>query len=88
MDNLPTWAVWIAAGAVGVAPGLAILCAPAIARLIHRVASPPREVTPKPSREPSHGEPTAGSVPRGWGGTDEVLTAAVLVSRGRVVSVP
>jgi hypothetical protein len=40
MDNLPIWAVWIAAVAVGLAPGLAMLCAPMIARLIHRVASP------------------------------------------------
>jgi hypothetical protein len=65
MDNLPCWAVWIAATVVGLAPGLAILSAPMIARLIHRVLSLRRGVAPKPNREPSHGEPVAVSVPRG-----------------------
>jgi hypothetical protein len=61
MDNLPIWVVWIAATVVGLAPGLAILSAPTIARLIHCVASPRREVAPKPGREPSHGEPASAS---------------------------
>jgi hypothetical protein len=68
MDNFPSWAFWIAAMAVALAPGLAILCAPMIARLIHRVASPRREVTPKPSHEPSRGEPAAVSVREGEAG--------------------
>jgi hypothetical protein len=65
MDDLPTWVLWIITVAVGLAPSLAILCAPMIARLIHRVASPRREVTPKLSHEASRGEPAAVSVPRG-----------------------
>jgi hypothetical protein len=65
MDNLPIWVIWIAALAVGLAPGLAILSAPMIAQLIDRVVSPRRGVEPKPGREPSHGEPAAVSVPRG-----------------------
>jgi hypothetical protein len=35
MDNLPTWAVEVAAVAVGLSPGLAILSARSIARLLH-----------------------------------------------------
>ena len=65
MDNLPVWAVWIAAVAVGVTPGLAILSAPMIARVIYRVASPRREVATKPGRETSHSEPVAVSASRG-----------------------
>jgi hypothetical protein len=53
------------AGAVGLAGGLAILSAPMIARLIHHVAAPRREVTPNPSREPSHGQAAAAQAPRG-----------------------
>jgi hypothetical protein len=68
MDNLPAWAVWIAAGAVGVAPGLAILSAPMIARIIHRVLSPRRGMTPKPQPERTPEEPAAISVPRGGRG--------------------
>jgi hypothetical protein len=51
MDNLPTWAVWIGAAAVGVAPGLAILLTPRIAQLLIRLLSPRREVAPKPKRD-------------------------------------
>jgi hypothetical protein len=40
MDNLPIWVIWIAALAVGLAPGLAILCAPMIARLRYRLLWP------------------------------------------------
>jgi hypothetical protein len=65
MDNLPSRALWIITAAVGLVRGLAILFAPAIARLIHRVALPRREVAPKPGREPLHGKPAAVSVPRG-----------------------
>jgi hypothetical protein len=56
----PGLGIWsVAVGAVRVAPGLAILSAPMIARLIHRMASPDSEIAPKPGREPSHGEPAA-----------------------------
>jgi hypothetical protein len=48
MVYLPTWAVWIGALAVGVAPGLAILCAPAIARLLHRLSWLRPRVAPEP----------------------------------------
>ena len=37
MDSLPEWAVSIIAVVVGLSPGLAILYARRIARLIHRV---------------------------------------------------
>jgi predicted HNH restriction endonuclease len=59
------WVAWIGATAVGLTPGSAILSAPMIARLIHRVLWPRREVAPKPGREPSLGQPAAVSVPRG-----------------------
>jgi hypothetical protein len=64
MDDLPPWAFWIMTMPVRLSPGLAILSVPMIARLTHRVASPRREVSPKLSREASHGEPAAASVPR------------------------
>jgi hypothetical protein len=51
MDNPPTWAVWIGVAALGLAPGLAILLAPRIARLLLRLLSPCREVAPKPKRD-------------------------------------
>jgi hypothetical protein len=51
MDYLPTWVLWIAAAGVGLAPGLAILSAPMIARLLIRLLSLRREVAPKPQRD-------------------------------------
>ena len=48
MDNLPTWAVWIAAPAVGVALGLAILWALRIARLLYGLLSPRPSVASEP----------------------------------------
>jgi hypothetical protein len=48
MHNLRIWAVWIAATVVGLTPGLAILSAPMIARLLHRLLLPRLEVTPEP----------------------------------------
>jgi hypothetical protein len=48
MDNLPTWAVWIAAPAVGVALGLAILWALRIARLLYGLLSPRPRVASEP----------------------------------------
>jgi hypothetical protein len=54
MDNLPSWGVWIAAAAVGVAPGLAILSAPTIGRLLYRLLWPRSEVLPDPETDPAH----------------------------------
>ena len=44
MDNLPEWAASIFAVAVGLAPGLAVLSARSLARLIYRVVGPRPEV--------------------------------------------
>jgi hypothetical protein len=57
LDNLPDWAVTIIAIAVGLSPGLALLMARSIARLLHRAWWPRPEVAPKPGRAPAHGEP-------------------------------
>jgi hypothetical protein len=64
MDNLPTWALWIITAAVGISPGLAILSAPSIARLLRRLLSARPVVAPKleREREPRHQEPA--SAPR------------------------
>jgi hypothetical protein len=59
MDNLPTWAVEVAAVAVGLSPGLAILSARSIARLLHLALRPWPEVAadlrPEPERVDSAG---------------------------------
>jgi hypothetical protein len=52
MEHLPTWVVTIAAVAVGISPGLAILLAGSIARLLYRVLGPRSEVAPKAGRGP------------------------------------
>ena len=36
MENLPAWALWIIAAAVGLSPGLAFLIVCAISRSLHR----------------------------------------------------
>ena len=46
MDNLPPWAVSIAAVAVGVTPGLAPLAARPIARLLHLALWPRPQIAP------------------------------------------
>jgi hypothetical protein len=51
MDGLPTWVVTIAAVAVGLSPGHAILSARSIARLIWHMIGPRPEVAPEPRRE-------------------------------------
>jgi hypothetical protein len=79
MDNLPTWAVWIAAVAVGISPGLAILSTPTIARLLHRFLWPRPEVAPKPERDEAAG---VAATPRR---ADGLLTASMLDSRVSVV---
>jgi len=66
MDNLPPWALWIITAIVGIGPGLAILSARSIARLLHRVLWPRPEVASKPGREPSHGEPAGWQPANRW----------------------
>jgi hypothetical protein len=53
MENLPDWAASIIAIAVGLGPGLAVLSARSIARLLYRALSPRPEVEPgvKPINE-------------------------------------
>jgi hypothetical protein len=51
MDNLPDWVVTIIAIAVGLSPGLAILSARSIARLLHRALWPRPEGAPRSGRE-------------------------------------
>jgi hypothetical protein len=53
MDNLPDWAVSIIAVAVGLSPGLAVLSARSIARLLCRALSPRPEVEPGVNRSTS-----------------------------------
>jgi hypothetical protein len=57
MDNWPTWVVWICAAAVGISPGLAILSAPSIARLLHRLLGARPEVVHNRTKEPRRHEP-------------------------------
>ena len=52
MDTLPDWAVTIIAIAVGLSPGLALLSARSIARLLHRALWPRPEAAPQSGREP------------------------------------
>jgi hypothetical protein len=61
MHNLPDWAVSITAAAVGLSPGLALLSARSIARLLHRALRPRPEVAPKAGREPVRQEPAGVS---------------------------
>jgi hypothetical protein len=49
--GLPDWAVTIIAIAVGLTPGLAILSARSIARLLHRALSPHPERAPQSGLE-------------------------------------
>jgi hypothetical protein len=65
MDNLPDWAACIIAIAVGLSPGLAILSARSIARLLYRALGPRPEVAPEPGRGPMDGEPAGVAAPQG-----------------------
>jgi hypothetical protein len=58
MNDLPPWVVTIAAVAVGLMPGLAILSARSIARLIYHMLEPRPEVADRSRREAALGEPT------------------------------
>ena len=59
MENLPPWAVTIAAVAVGLSPGLALLSVRPIIRLFCRASWPRPEVVPGSEGELPHGEPAA-----------------------------
>jgi hypothetical protein len=61
MDNLPAWAVSIIAVGVGLSPGLALLMARPIGRLLHRALWPLPEVATKSGREPVRQEPAGVS---------------------------
>jgi hypothetical protein len=63
MDSLPDWAVSIIALAVGLSPGLALLSARSIARLLHRALWPSPEVAPQSRREPVPEEPAVAAPP-------------------------
>jgi hypothetical protein len=57
MDNLPTWVVTIAAVAVGLSPGLALLLTRPIVRLLHRVLSSRAKIVDQPGFAPTCEEP-------------------------------
>jgi len=61
MDNLPLWATWLITVTVGISPGLAILSACPIARLLHRVLWPRPEVAAQPESEPAPEAPAGVS---------------------------
>jgi hypothetical protein len=65
MDSPPDWAVSIIAVAVGLSPGLAILSARSIARVIHRALLPPPKRAPRIGRESVREGPVAVPVPPG-----------------------
>jgi hypothetical protein len=62
MYHLPDWAVSIAAAAVGLSPGLALLSARSIARLLHR------ELWAAPRAAPQCGRVLAREKPAGVSG--------------------
>jgi hypothetical protein len=65
MDDLPTWVVTTAAVAVGVMPGIAILSARSVVRLLYRALCPRPEGEGHSGVEPAHGEPAGFPAPRG-----------------------
>jgi len=65
MNDLPNWASSTIAVAVGLMPGLALLSARPIARLIYRVLSPRPVEAPQSRLEPALGDPAGVAVPRG-----------------------
>ena len=64
MDNLSDWVATIAAVAVGLMPGLAILSARSIARLIYHMLGPRPEVMREPEGEPTRDEPAGAAASR------------------------
>ena len=79
MDNSPSWAVTIAAVAVGVSPGLAILSTRLIARVLHLALWPRPRVTPMlgPEPAPKNRPPIPGGAQGG------LMTASMLENRGQ-----
>jgi hypothetical protein len=65
MYNLQIWALWPITIAVWVSPGLAILSARSIARLLHRALWPRPEGALQPGREPGREELAGVAAPRG-----------------------
>jgi hypothetical protein len=65
MDNLPIWALWPITVAVGISPGLAILSARPIARLLHRALWPRPETAPLSGRDLARDEPARAATPPG-----------------------
>jgi hypothetical protein len=61
MESMPDWAVSVIAAAVGLSPGLALLSARSIARLLHRALWPRPEAATKSGREPVRQEPAGVS---------------------------
>jgi hypothetical protein len=64
MNDLPPWVSTIAAVAVGLVPGLAILSARSIARLIYHLLGPRPEVMREPVGEPARDEPAGAAASR------------------------
>ena len=64
MENLPDWALWIITIAVGVSPGIAILSARPIARLIYHMLGPRPEVMREPEGGPARDEPAGAAASR------------------------
>jgi len=65
MGNLPIWALWPITIAVWASPGLAILSARSIARLLHRVLWPRPKKAAHSRRQLAHGQPVVVAAPRG-----------------------
>jgi hypothetical protein len=64
MDNLPIWALWPITLAVGVSPGLAVLSARPIARLIYHVLGPRPKVMREPEGQLTRDEPAGAAASR------------------------
>jgi hypothetical protein len=65
MDNLASWAVEVAAVAVGLMQGLAIFSVRPLARLLHRFLWSRPEVAPQPGPESRREEPAGMAASRG-----------------------
>jgi hypothetical protein len=64
MENLPDWAGSIIAIAVGLGPGLAVLAARSVARLIYYTLGLRREVMLEPKGQLTRDEPTSAITSR------------------------
>jgi hypothetical protein len=61
MNDLPPWVVTIAAVAIGLMPGLAILSARSIARLIYHMLGSSPDVMREPEGEPTRDQPSGAA---------------------------